>query len=77
MKNIILCLTLLFGLTACNVPLLSSLTSSGITGATTGKYQQSLANTALDMMVHHKTGHTPTELLLKKLQTKKKPAPHS
>tara|TARA_Y100000748_G_scaffold267802_1_gene238970 strand:- start:1241 stop:1474 length:234 start_codon:yes stop_codon:yes gene_type:complete len=77
MKNFVLSIILLLGLNACSVPLVSSLTSSGITGATTGKYQQSLANSAFDMLVHHNTGHTPTELLLNKLKSKKKPAPHS
>ena len=45
-------------------------------GASTGKYQQSLLKSGFDMLVHHETGHTPTELLIKKLQNKK-PAPHS
>tara|TARA_Y100000748_G_scaffold301257_1_gene301184 strand:+ start:978 stop:1211 length:234 start_codon:yes stop_codon:yes gene_type:complete len=77
MRNIVLSIFLLTGLNACSVPLLGSLTSSGITGAATGKYQQSLANSAVDMLVHHNTGHTPSELLFMKLKGQKKPAPHS
>tara|TARA_S200000501_G_C20244374_1_gene491552 strand:+ start:165 stop:398 length:234 start_codon:yes stop_codon:yes gene_type:complete len=77
MKNLVLAIFLFVGLSACNLPLVGNLTSTGITGASTGKYHQSLAKSGFDMLVHHNTGHTPTELLLKKLQNKKKPAPHS
>ena len=76
MRTLLICLTCLFLVQGCSVPLISNFTSAGITGASTGKYQQSIAKSAFDMMVHKETGHTPTELLLKKLQTKK-PAPHS
>jgi hypothetical protein len=77
MKNFVLVIFVFVGLSACNLPLVGNLTSTGITGVSTGKYQQSLAKSGFDMLVHHNTGHTPAELLIKKLQNKKKPAPHS
>ena len=76
MKNLFLSMSLLVFLSACNVPLLSNLTSTGITGVSTGKYQQSLAKSAFDMMVHKETGYTPTELVIRHFQNKK-PAPHT
>ena len=76
MRTFLICLLCLFFVQGCSVPLVSNLTSTGITGASTGKYQQSLVKSGFDMMVHHKTGHTPTELLIKNLQADKKPAPH-
>jgi len=75
MKNIVLSISLLTMLNACSVPLLGSLTSNGLTGAATGKYQKSLGHSALDLMVHHKTGHTTGELFFKKIKPKKKPEP--
>ena len=73
MKNIVLSILLLTMLNACSVPLMGSLTSNGITGAATGNYHKSLGHSALDMMVHHKTGHTTTELLIKKVNEEKEP----
>ena len=71
MKNIVLSLFLLTSMNACSLPLVSSLTSNGLTGAATGNYQKSLGSSALDMMVHHETGHTTSEHLLKNLKKKK------
>ena len=76
MRTFLICLLCLFFVQGCSMPLVGNITSTGITGASTGKYQQSLVKSGFDMMVHHKTGHTPTELFIKKLQNKK-PAPHS
>jgi hypothetical protein len=76
MRTLLICLTCLFLVQGCSVPLISNFTSAGITGASTGKYQQSIAESAFDMMVHKQTGYTPTEWVIKKLQNKK-PAPHS
>ena len=70
MRTLLLCLSCLFFVQGCSMPLVGNLTSTGITGASTGKYQQSLAKSAFDMMVHHETGHTPTEWVVKKLQNK-------
>lgn len=70
MKTFLICLLCLFFAHGCSMPLVGNLTSTGITGASTGKYQQSLAKSAFDMMVHHETGHTPTEWVVKKLQNK-------
>ena len=76
MRTLLICLACIFLIQGCSVPLISNLTSSGITAGTTGKYQQSLAKSAFELAIHHKTGHTPTELILNKLKSKK-PAPHS
>ena len=76
MRTLLICLSCLFFVHGCSVPLVSNFTSAGITGATTGKYQQSIAKSAFDLMVHEQTGHTPTEWVIKKLHNKK-PAPHS
>lgn len=76
MRTLLTCLACLFFAHGCSVPLVSNFTSAGITGASTGKYQQSIAKSAFDLMVHEETGHTPTEWVIKKLQNKK-PAPHS
>lgn len=73
MKNIVLSILLLTMLNACSVPLMGSLTSNGITGAATGNYHKSLGHSALDMMVHHKTGHTTSEHLFKKMKPQKEP----
>mgnify|MGYP005744116031 FL=1 len=70
MRTFLICLLCLFFAHGCSMPLVGNLTSTGITGASTGKYQQSLAKSAFDMMVHHETGHTPTEWVVKKLQNK-------
>ncbi len=70
MRTLLICLSCLFFVQGCSMPLVGNLTSTGITGASTGKYQQSLAKSAFDMMVHHETGHTPTEWVVKKLQNK-------
>ena len=70
MRTLLICLSCLFFVQGCSMPLVGNLTSTGITGASTGKYQQSLAKSAFDMMVHHVTGHTPTEWVVKKLQNK-------
>ncbi len=76
MRTLLICLACLFLVQGCSVPLVSNVASSGITAGTTGKYQQSLAKSAFELMVHHNTGHTPTELILQKFKSKK-PAPHS
>ena len=70
MRTLMTFLTCLFLVQGCSMPLVGNLTSSGITGASTGKYQQSIAKSAFDMMVHHETGTTPTEWVVKKLQNK-------
>ena len=70
MRTLLICLSCLFFVQGCSVPLVSNFTSAGITGATTGKYQQSIAKSAFDLMVHEQTGHTPTEWVIKKLQNK-------
>ena len=70
MRTLLICLSCLFFVQGYSMPLVGNLTSTGITGASTGKYQQSLAKSAFDMMVHHETGHTPTEWVVKKLQNK-------
>lgn len=73
MRYLILSMMLLTMLNACSLPLVGSLTSNGITGAATGNYNKSIGHSALDMMVHHKTGHTTTELLIKKVKEEKEP----
>lgn len=77
MKNLVLYVALLLSLSACSFPIISNLTSSGITGATTGKYHHSLAKSAFDLAVHEHTGKTPTQLILSNFNKSKKPAPHS
>tara|TARA_Y100000817_G_C16412688_1_gene348264 strand:+ start:73 stop:306 length:234 start_codon:yes stop_codon:yes gene_type:complete len=73
MKHLILLMTLLTMLNACSLPLVGSLTSNGITGAATGNYNKSLGHSVLDMAVHHKTGHTTTEMLIKEFKKQKEP----
>jgi|TARA_B110000444_G_C18742497_1_gene548687 uncharacterized protein YceK len=73
MRNLVLAMTLLVLLNGCSLPLVGSLTSNGIAGAATGNYNKSIGHSALDMMVHHKTGHTTTELLIKKVKEEKEP----
>ena len=63
MKKILLSILLLTSLNACSVPLIGSLTSSGITGAVTGEYQRSLVSGGVDILVHKSTGKTPGQHL--------------
>ena len=70
MKNFVLSTILLISLNACSVPLVGSLTSSGISGAATGKYHQSFISGGLDIAVHHATGKTPGEHVIEKFKKK-------
>ena len=74
MKRLLGFLIFLVLLNGCSIPLVSSLTSGGITGVATGKYHQSAANTAIDFMVHEATGKTPAQIVWEKMQKPKKPA---
>ena len=60
-------------LNGCSIPLVSSFTSGGITGAVTGKYHQSAANTAFDFIIHEQTGKTPAQIIWDQLNKAKKP----
>ena len=64
-------------LNGCSIPLVSSFTSGGITGAVTGKYHQSAANTAFDFIIHEHTGKTPAQIVWERMQKSKKPDPLS
>ena len=70
MKNFALAMILFLLLNACTYPLMGSLTSNGITGAATGNYHKSLGHSALDMFVHHQTGHTTSEHIFNSLKEK-------
>jgi|TARA_B100000315_G_scaffold135108_1_gene124455 hypothetical protein len=70
MKRVIGALLITTFLNGCSLPLLGSLTSSTITGLTTGNYQQSLVTSAIDFGVHGATGKTPGEHLYASLSNK-------
>ena len=70
MKRIVSALLLITFLNGCSLPLVGSLTSSGITGAATGNYQKSLVSSAIDFSVHEATGKTPGQHLYASLSNK-------
>ncbi len=70
MKRIIGALLVITFLNGCSLPLVGSLTSSGITGVATGNYQKSLVSTAIDFGVYESTGKTPGQHLYASLETK-------
>ena len=63
MKRIVSALLLITFLNGCSLPLVGSLTSSGITGVATGNYQKSLVSSTIDLAVHKSTGKTPGQHL--------------
>ena len=70
MKKILFTILLLTSLNACSLPLVGSLTSSGITGAVTGEYQRSLVSGGVDILVHESTGKTPGQHLYAMIENK-------
>jgi len=70
MKKILFTILMLASLNACSVPLIGSLTSSGITGAVTGEYQRSLVSGGVDILVHESTGKTPGQHLYAMVENK-------
>ena len=70
MKRIIGALLLITFLNGCSLPLVGSLTSSGITGVATGNYQKSLVSSTIDLAVHKSTGKTPGQHLYASLSNK-------
>ena len=63
MKRVVGALLIITFLNGCSLPLIGSLTSSGITGVATGNYQKSLVSSAIDVAVHKSTGKTPGQHL--------------
>jgi len=63
MKRVIGALLITTFLNGCSLPLIGSLTSSGITGVATGNYQKSLVSSTIDLAVHKSTGKTPGQHL--------------
>ena len=70
MKRSIGLLLIITFLNGCSLPLVGSLTSSGITGVATGNYQKSLVSSAIDFSVHEATGKTPGQHLYASLSNK-------
>ena len=70
MKKIVGALFIITFLNGCSLPLVGSLTSSGITGAATGNYQKSLVSSTIDLAVHKSTGKTPGQHLYASLSNK-------
>ena len=70
MKRIVSALLLITFLNGCSLPLVGSLTSSGITGVATGNYQKSLVSSTIDLAVHKSTGKTPGQHLYASLSNK-------
>ena len=70
MKRIIGALLVITFLNGCSLPLVGSLTSSGITGVATGNYQKSLVSSAIDYSVYESTGKTPGQHLYASLSNK-------
>ena len=70
MKRIIGALLVITFLNGCSLPLVGSLTSSGITGVATGNYQKSLVSSTIDLAVHKSTGKTPGQHLYASLSNK-------
>jgi len=63
MKKIFFSILLLTLLNACSLPLIGSLTSSGLTGVATGNYHRSIISGGVDILVHKSTGKTPGQHL--------------
>ena len=63
MKRVVSALLIITFLNGCSLPLVGSLTSSGITGVATGNYQKSLVSSTIDLAVHKSTGKTPGQHL--------------
>ena len=63
MKRVVGALLIITFLNGCSLPLIGSLTSSGITGVATGNYQKSLVSSTIDLAVHKSTGKTPGQHL--------------
>ena len=70
MKRVIGALLITTFLNGCSLPLIGSLTSSGITGVATGNYQKSLVSSTIDLAVHKSTGKTPGQHLYASLSNK-------
>ena len=70
MKRIVSALLWITFLNGCSLPLVGSLTSSGITGVATGNYQKSLVSSTIDLAVHKSTGKTPGQHLYASLSNK-------
>ena len=70
MQKILVILACCFFASGCSVPLISSFTSSGVTGMATGKYQESLLRTGVDVIVHQSTGKTTNEHILDSISVK-------
>ena len=70
MKKILFTILMLASLNACSLPLVGSLTSSGITGAVTGEYQRSLVSGGVDILVHESTGKTTGQHLYAMVENK-------
>ena len=70
MRSIIGSLLIITFLNGCSLPLVGSLTSSGITGVATGNYQKSLVSSTFDLAVHKSTGKTPGQHLYASLSNK-------
>jgi len=70
MKRVVSALLIITFLNGCSLPLIGSLTSSGITGVATGNYQKSLVSSTIDLAVHKSTGKTPGQHLYASLSNK-------
>ncbi len=70
MKRVVGALLIITFLNGCSLPLVGSLTSSGITGVATGNYQKSLVSSTIDLAVHKSTGKTPGQHLYASLSNK-------
>tara|TARA_B100000579_G_scaffold434676_2_gene456092 strand:+ start:6731 stop:6943 length:213 start_codon:yes stop_codon:yes gene_type:complete len=64
MNRAIIIMVALTFLQGCSLPLIGSLSTSTVTGVTTGNYQRSAISSAIDFGVHEATGKTPTQHLL-------------
>ena len=64
MYKAIITLVALVLLQSCSLPLIGSISTSTVTGVTTGNYQRSAISSAIDFGVHEATGKTPTQHLL-------------
>ena len=68
MIKTLISIAILFSLCHCSAPLIGSVTSSGLTGAATGKYQHSIVSSGINVAVHQATGKTSGELLLQTMK---------
>ncbi len=63
MKNIFGIVAMTVLLNACSLPLIGSISTSGVTGVATGNYQKSAISSGVDIAVHNATGKTPGQHL--------------